>query len=67
MQWLRASLATLEIELILEAAWPTRAAARRAIFEYIETWYNRERRHSNLSYRSPVRYEAEVLIGEQAV
>jgi transposase InsO family protein len=53
--------ATLEIELILEADWLTRDAARQAIFAYIETWYNRERRHSSLGYRSPVQYEAEVF------
>jgi transposase InsO family protein len=53
--------ATLEVELILEADWDTRDAARQAIFAYIETWYNRERRHSSLGYRSPVAYEAEVL------
>ncbi|MGH7535451.1 MAG: IS3 family transposase [Gemmatimonadales bacterium] len=53
--------ATLEVELIQDAAWPTRAAAQQAIFEYLETWYNRERRHSSLGYRSPVAYEAEVL------
>jgi len=53
--------ATLEVELIQDAAWPTQAAARHAIFEYVEVWYNRERRHSSLGYRSPVQYEAEVL------
>jgi transposase InsO family protein len=53
--------ATLEVELLLEREWPTRAAARQAIFEYIEIWYNRERRHSSLGYRSPVHYEAEVF------
>jgi transposase InsO family protein len=53
--------ATLEAELILGADWATRAEARSAIFEFIEVWYNRERRHSTLGYRSPVQYEAEVL------
>lgn len=53
--------ASLETELILESDWFTRDAARQAIFEYIEAWYNRERRHSSLGYRSPVQYEAEVL------
>lgn len=53
--------ATLELELIVKSEWPTRDAARRAIFRYIETWYNRERRHSTLGYRSPAQYEAEVL------
>jgi putative transposase len=53
--------ATVETEVIMEADWPTRDAARQAIFAYIETWYNRERRHSSLGYRSPVQYEREVL------
>jgi transposase InsO family protein len=53
--------ATLEREVIDDARWPTRNAARRAIFEFIESWYNRERRHSTLGYRSPAAYEREVL------
>jgi transposase InsO family protein len=53
--------ASLETELIQESDWLTRAAARQAIFEYVEAWYNRERRHSSLAYRSPVQYEAEAL------
>ncbi len=36
--------------------WATREEARRAIFRYIETWYNRER-HSTLDYVSPAAYE----------
>jgi putative transposase len=36
---------------------PSRRAARRAIFEYIEIWYNRQRRHSALGYLSPAQYE----------
>jgi putative transposase len=35
----------------------TRAAARLAIFDYIECWYNRQRLHSALGYRSPVAFE----------
>jgi transposase InsO family protein len=50
--------ATLKTELVDRQAWPTRAAARTAIFEYIEGWYNRERLHSALGYRSPAAYEA---------
>jgi len=49
--------ATLELELILNHRWATRDEARRAIFRYIETWYNRERRHSTLDYVSPAAYE----------
>ncbi len=49
--------ATLKTELIHRHAWPTRAYARRAIFDFIETWYNRRRLHSSLGYRSPAEYE----------
>jgi len=52
--------ATLEHELIAESEWPTRAAARQAIFAYIVEWYNRERRHSSLGYVSPAQYEMQV-------
>ncbi len=58
--------ATLETELILEADWPTRDVARQAVFAYIETWYNRERRHSSLGYRSPLAYERDVLAKRHA-
>jgi len=51
--------ATLKTELVEDATWATREAARTAIFEYIEGWYNRERRHSSLGYRSPMLYEVE--------
>ena len=40
--------------------WKTRSEARAAIVEYI-SWYNSKRLHSSLGYRSPDRYEAEVL------
>lgn len=53
--------ATLELELIVKSDWQTRNEARRAIFGYIETWYNRERRHSTLGYQSPVAYEKELI------
>lgn len=36
---------------------PSRAAARTALFEYIEIWYNRQRRHSALGYLSPADFE----------
>lgn len=49
--------ATLEHELLADRDFPSRYAARRAIFEFIEVWYNRERQHSSLGYLSPVQYE----------
>jgi putative transposase len=50
--------ATLKVELLYRRAWPTRAAARLAIFAFIEVWYNRQRRHSTLGYATPSEYEA---------
>ena len=52
--------ATLEFELLMKNDWPTREEARRAIFRYIETWYNRKRRHSTLGYVSPAAYEEQL-------
>ncbi len=49
--------ATLKKELIHHEDYQTRAEARASIFEYIEVFYNRVRRHSALDYRSPVEYE----------
>ena len=50
---------TLEFELVMMHDWHTREEARGAIFRYIETWYNRRRRHSTLGYVSPAEYEAQ--------
>jgi transposase InsO family protein len=49
--------ATLKTELIYRQSWPTRTAVRRAIFEFIEVFYNRRRLHSSLEYWSPAEYE----------
>lgn len=49
--------ATLEIELIEGADWHTRTEARRAIFEFVEVWYNRQRRHSSLEYLTPAEFD----------
>lgn len=49
--------ATLRWELLDRHHWPTHAVARNAIFEYIEVWYNRQRRHSTLGYLSPMQFE----------
>jgi putative transposase len=49
--------ATIKRELIHTRSWPTRKAAHRAIFEYIESWYNLHCKHSTLGFRSPAQYE----------
>jgi transposase InsO family protein len=48
---------TLKNELVHRQAFATRAAARQAIFEYVEVFYNRLRLHSALGYKSPVDFE----------
>jgi putative transposase len=53
---------TLEFELLRQNDWHTRDDARRAIFRYIETWYNRKRRHSTLGYVSPAEYEQQLQV-----
>src|SRR6185312_15207615 len=50
--------ATIKAELLDDRPWPTHAAARAAIFNWIEGWYNTRRRHSSLGYLSPAAYEA---------
>lgn len=52
--------ASLKRELVSGTQWGTRDEARTAVFEYIELWYNRERRHSSLDYLSPVAYERQL-------
>lgn len=48
---------TIKWECLSRNRFPAHALARAAIFEYVETFYNRQRRHSSLGYLSPVHYE----------
>jgi putative transposase len=48
---------TLKMELIYRQTYATRQQAREAIFEYIETFYNRERLHSALGFATPSGFE----------
>jgi transposase InsO family protein len=60
--------ATLKTELAEEQGpgpWPSRAAAQRTLADYL-VWYNTERRHTTLGYRSPLAYERDVLAPRQA-
>ena len=48
---------SLKTELVYRTNFKTREEAKQAIFEWIETWYNRQRLHSSLGYMSPIDYE----------
>ena len=52
--------ATLKLELIDRQSWATRAQVRRAVFEFVEVFYNRRRLHSSLNYLSPAEYERQI-------
>jgi transposase InsO family protein len=48
---------TLKRECVAGECFPTRRAARSAIFDFMETFYNRQRLHSTLGYQSPLDFE----------
>jgi putative transposase len=50
--------ATIKRELVDTRSWPTREGLRRAVFDYIEGWYNTKRLHSSLNYCSPAEWES---------
>jgi len=54
---------TMQIELLNRKKWKTRIELAIAIFEFIEVFYNRQRRHSKIGYISPV--ECEVKMQQQ--
>ena len=53
--------ATLKKELVHRQSWPSRRDLSSAVFDYIEVFYNRQRRHSTLGYLSPEEYEKETI------
>jgi putative transposase len=48
---------TLKTELVMHCDYHTRAQARSSLFDYMEVFYNRERRHSSINYDSPLAFE----------
>ena len=53
---------SLKTELIYRRIFESREEAQNVIFEWIETWYNRQRRHSALEYKSPEEFEKLALV-----
>ncbi len=54
--------ATIKKELIYRTKFATKAEAKKAIFEYIEVWYNRQRIHSSIGYLTPIQFEESLRI-----
>jgi putative transposase len=48
---------SMQIELLNRKRWKTRTDLANAVFDYIEIFYNRQRRHSGLDYRTPIEHE----------
>ena len=48
---------SMQIELLNRKNWRTRVELANAIFDYIEIFYNRQRRHSQLDYVNPIEHE----------
>lgn len=57
-------VSALKVELVRRHRFPDREAARSAVFEYLEGFYNLRRLHSSLGYQSPANYEQATMRGE---
>ncbi|RKH08464.1 hypothetical protein D7X74_31505 [Corallococcus sp. CA047B] len=57
---------TVKMELVHTRSFRTREEAKLALFEYLEVFYNRRRRHSSLGYVSPAEYERMAEVSRQA-
>ena len=53
--------ASLQTELLDRRTWPTRSSLKAAIFDYIDVFYNRQRRHTSLDHLPPLEFEARHL------
>ena len=49
--------ARMQVELLNRRRWRTRIELANAIFEYLEIFHNRQRRHSSIGMRTPIEYE----------
>ena len=49
---------SLKTELVMHCDYKTREEARASLFDYLEVFYNRQRRHSTIKYEAPLVFEA---------
>ena len=47
----------MQVELLDRQRWRTRVELANAIFDYLEIWHNRQRRHSSLGWLTPIEFE----------
>jgi putative transposase len=52
----------MQVELLDRQRWRTRIELANAIFEYLEIWHNRRRRHSSLGMLTPIQFEKAVTV-----
>ena len=52
----------MQVELLDQKKWNTRLEPANAIFEYLEIWHNRKRRHGQLRWLTPIEFEANRII-----
>ena len=57
---------TMKVEEVYGRAYRSRQEARLSIFEYIEVFYNRFRKHSQLGYQSPYQFEQQKVLNNVA-
>ncbi len=55
---------SLKVEFVYLEKFATRQQAKNSIFEWIEVFYNRERAHSSIGYKTPFAFEEEFVIVE---
>jgi transposase InsO family protein len=59
--WTESFMGTLKLELVQKESYKTEGQARLKIFEYIESYYNTQRKHSSIGYLSPSQFENSIL------
>jgi putative transposase len=52
----------MQVELLDRQRWTTRVELANAMFDYIEIWHNRQRRHSSLGMLTPIQFEVQTPI-----
>ena len=57
---------TMKTEMVYQQAFRTKKSAGLAVFEYIEVWYNRKRRHSTLGFLTTVEFENAAINNKKA-